>query len=213
MKKFVSENVKWISQGGLRMNLGECVLYTDPFDVEEECHDADYILISHSHYDHYSIEDINKVIKKDTIFVFPLSMQSESENFSNYGVHLMSAFETMDFINIKIKAVPAYNIDKIQCHPKENNWLGYIINYGGYSLYYTSDTELIPEMKDITADVIFVPLGQTYTMNCVEDALKAVEYTKAKVAVPIHYGKYEGSVDDANKFVKMLENKVDALIL
>ena len=191
MKNYILNNVKWISQGCIRIQSNNNVIYTDPFEIDSIYNDADYILISHAHYDHYSPEDIKKVVKNNTVFIFPETMKRESENYKEHAVYFVSPGDTVKLDGVEIDAVYAYNIDKIQCHPKENNWVGYVIKIDGYSLYYTSDTELIPEMKALTVDVIFVPLGQTYTMNCIEDAVKAVECTKAKIAIPIHYGKYE----------------------
>lgn len=213
MKDFVLKNVRWISQGCLRIACDDIIIYTDPFDVDKPYNDADYILISHAHSDHYSPEDIKKVVKEDTVFIFPKSMQIEANNYVNHVIYFVMPYDVIKLDKVCFEAVCAYNIDKIQCHPKENDWVGYIIKIYDYSLYYASDTELIPEMKEIVCDVIFVPLGQTYTMNSVEDAVKAVEYTKSKVAVPIHYGKFEGTKEDAEKFVSMLKNKAEAIIL
>ena len=97
-----------------------------------------------------------------------------------------------------IHAVPAYNITR-QYHKKSSNYLGYVIDFDGISLYHTGDTERIPEMKEIRCDIIMVPLGQTYTMNSVEEAVEVVLDTKARVAIPIHWGLYEGSGEDAGR--------------
>ncbi|HNV53360.1 MAG TPA: MBL fold metallo-hydrolase, partial [Tenuifilaceae bacterium] len=91
--------------------------------------------------------------------------------------------------------------------------VGYLLNLCNVWLYHTGDTELIPEMKNIKCDIIMLPLGQTYTMNSVEDAVQAVLDTSASVAIPVHYGIYEGSDDDALKFKEMLKDKAEVIIL
>ena len=58
------DNISINARSSIRI-AGENILYFDPFKVSEEKHDADFVFITHDHYDHYSEEDIDKVI---TIF-------------------------------------------------------------------------------------------------------------------------------------------------
>ena len=110
-----------------------------------------------------------------------------------------------------IQTVPAYNIVK-NFHKKESDYLGYIINFDGIKVYHTGDTERISEMKEVDCDIILLPLGQTYTMNSVEEAAEAVKDTKAIIAIPIHYGLYEGTLEDALKFMAILERSNNQII-
>ena len=214
MKEWICKNIKWFSQGCLRFDFGGKVIYTDPFGIDSDLRDADYNFISHSHFDHFSPDDIDRVMKKDTVFIFPRSMKKEVGKYSDYQIIYVTPGDCAELAgNITFMAVCAYNINKTQCHPKENNWVGYLFTFDGMQFYYTSDTELIPEMENIHADVIFTPLGQTYTMDSVEDAAKAVVATGAKYAVPIHFGKYEGEVGDVEKFAKALQGKAEVFTL
>ena len=52
-------------------------LYFDPFRIQNESHDADIIFVTHSHFDHYSLEDIKKIINENTVLVFPKSMEND----------------------------------------------------------------------------------------------------------------------------------------
>ena len=121
--------------------------------------------------------------------------------------------DTLKFENFEIETVPAYNVVKTDCHPKENLWLGYVIKYQERSLYYTSDTELIPEMEKITADIIFLPLGQVYTMNSVAQAVEVINLVGAKIAVPIHYGKYEGTLEDVETLKTLVGSEVEVYVI
>jgi L-ascorbate metabolism protein UlaG (beta-lactamase superfamily) len=114
--------------------------------------------------------------------------------------------------NIQIEAVPAYNIVKTNYHPKEKKYVGYIITVEGVRIYHAGDTERIPEMKEFTCDIVLLPLGQTYTMNTVEEAAEAALDVKAKFAIPIHYGMYEGKMEDAIKFAELLKDKIQVVI-
>ena len=213
MKEFLEKHVKWFSQGALKIVYGENVLYTDPFGIDAEYNDADVILLTHPHFDHLSPEDIAKVIKEDTIFIVPASF---SDLLDVYPTHQIVEVYPGDVLNLEymeLSVVPAYNLVKTDCHPLEKGWVGYVMEFEEATLYYTSDTELIPEMEDIETDIIFLPMGQTYTFECVEDAAKAALLTQAEVAVPIHYGKYEGTKEDVEKFKELLEGKVEVVVL
>ncbi len=199
----ILKNTKWFSQGALKFTYNGKIIYTDPFDIDESYNDADFIFLTHPHFDHISPENIDKVINEDTIFVAAESIADEIKAYSDHRIKKVNPGDTLMCEGFEVEVTPAYNIVKTQCHAKENNWVGYLFKFGATSVYYTSDTEYIPEMEKIRADIILVPLGQTYTMQSVEDAVKAVKATNAKIAVPIHYGKYEGSKADAEKFKKL----------
>ena len=108
-----------------------------------------------------------------------------------------------------IETVPAYNPAK-QFHPKINEWLGYIVEINGTRIYHAGDTDLIPEMNNIKADMAFLPVGGTYTMGA-EEAAKAANTIKPKIAVPMHYGSIVGSKSDAERFKGLCECDVRIL--
>ena len=80
-------------------------------------------------------------------------------------------------------------------------------------VYDAGDTERVPEMKDIACDVAFLPLGQTYTMGSPAEAAQAALDVKARIAVPFHFGLYEGSEADAAEFARLLKGKVEVVRL
>ncbi len=204
------ENVIWYGQGSLRIETGTKVVYIDPLWIEEDRHDADVILITHYHFDHLSEEDIAKVLKKEkTIFGAPENcVEQIKKSFQNEIIVIKPGEK--HFINeVNIQAIAAYNIRKVECHPKENEWLGYIVETRQGKYYYAGDTERIPEMDGLEADVAFVPLGQTYTFDSVQEAVDAVKATTAKVAVPVHWGEYEGTSNDVHIFKMLLYPDVE----
>jgi L-ascorbate metabolism protein UlaG (beta-lactamase superfamily) len=109
---------------------------------------------------------------------------------------------------IRIETLPAYNIKKTQFHPRSAGHVGYVLTIDGVRIYHAGDTERIPEMKELNCDIALLPLGQTYTMNSVNEAAQAALDTKAKIAIPMHYDMYEGTPQDAERFKKLLEGKV-----
>lgn len=186
-------------------------IYIDPFNVNTD-EKADIILITHEHYDHCSIKDIQKLVKQDTIIVTVADCQSKLSSVvsSIKGVKIVRPGAKLMIGNVSIEAVPAYNINK-QFHPKANEWVGFIVTIKGKRIYHAGDTDLIPEMKNITnIDAALLPVSGTYVMTA-EEAAKAAEIIKPKIAVPMHYGAIVGSANDAEKFKQLY--KGDARIL
>ena len=62
------------AQNSIRIDANGTIIYVDPFKLEKEVHDADYIFLTHDHYDHFSLDDINKVLQRETAFIVPQAM-------------------------------------------------------------------------------------------------------------------------------------------
>ena len=184
------------------------IIYFDPFRINEEKHDADLILITHDHYDHYSPEDIKKVIKKDTIIVAPKTI---NELNNKEKITFVEPNQTYNINGYKIDTIPAYNISK-HFHPKENNWIGYIIEIDGLKYYVAGDTDITPENRQIKCDVALIPIGGTYTMDY-KEASELINIIKPKIAIPTHYGSIVGDITDGEKFKKLIDNTIDVQIL
>ena len=205
-------NIEVLCHSSIRMNKGK-IIYVDPFHIKENYKDADIILITHSHYDHFSEEDIEKVRKADTKIYVTEDYVENAKNIGLSGNKIVGvkAYQTYYEGDIEINTVPAYNVNK-QFHPKENNWVGYILKIDGISYYIAGDTDITEENKKIKCDVAFVPVGGTYTMTA-KEAAELVNIIKPKVAVPIHYGDIVGTKEDADTFINNLENGIDGKIL
>lgn len=55
------DNIEVFTQSSIRITNNSSIIYADPFLIKKDSHDADYVLITHAHYDHFSIDDIRKV--------------------------------------------------------------------------------------------------------------------------------------------------------
>jgi len=205
------ENIHWLGQAAVKIMAGGKVIYMDPYQINDK-DKADIILITHSHRDHLSTNDISKIYKKDTRFIAPKDCKKTIGDLLKTDVTVLEPGMSTKVGDILIEAVPAYNVITTRYHPKKNRWVGYILTIDGVRIYHSGDTERIPEMKDFTCDIAMLPLGQTYTMNSVEEATEAAMDVKTKIAIPIHYGMYEGTVEDARNFKKILEDKVNVII-
>lgn len=187
---------------------GEKIIYFDPLKVEES-HDADLILITHSHWDHFSKEDILKIKKESTKIIAPKDSKEEilTLGFTESNIYIVEPDEEFSLHGILIKTVPAYNKSKT-FHPKENKWLGYVVKIEDTIYYVMGDTDALEENKNITCDVLCIPIGGTYTMNATE----AAEFTNIlnpKKVIPIHYGLVVGTEYDLDTFKQLLNKKIE----
>lgn len=187
---------------------GEKIIYFDPLKVEES-HDADLILITHSHWDHFSKEDILKIKKETTKIIAPKDSKEEilTLGFTESNIYIVEPDEEFSLHGILIKTVPAYNKSKT-FHPKENKWLGYVVKIEDTIYYVMGDTDALEENKNITCDVLCIPIGGTYTMNATE----AAEFTNIlnpKKVIPIHYGLVVGTEYDLDTFKQLLNKKIE----
>jgi len=189
------------------------VIYIDPFRIREEKNDADYIFITHSHYDHFSEEDIRKVKNKETVIVVTkdLTEKALKTGFNALNVITIEPEKEYQIGSISIKTIPAYNIDK-QFHPKENGWVGYIINIDGVSYYIAGDTDANKDNMKVKCDVALIPVGGTYTMDF-KEASKLVNQIQPKIAIPTHYGEIVGTKQDAEDFKKLLRKNIKCKIM
>jgi L-ascorbate metabolism protein UlaG (beta-lactamase superfamily) len=207
------DDIHWYGNAAIRIETGDKTIFIDPFEIPED-YKSDLVLITHPHFDHLSEPDLKKVATKDTVFVTPHNRQciSAIEKLFDKEPVVLWPGEKAIAAGFKVEAVPSYNVVKKERHPKEFAYLGYIITVDDIRIYHAGDTELIPEMKSFFCDIALLPLGQIYTMNSVEEAAQAALDVKATIAIPIHYGSYEGTLADAHKFKELLEPKVHVII-
>jgi len=192
------ENIFWLGHSSVKIG-GEKVVYIDPWKLKGE-EKADLILISHSHYDHLSPEDVKKIRKPETVI---LTTPDSAAKLSG-DVRALRPGDVVDVGGIAVEAVPAYNTIRMRSpgvpfHPKGERWIGFIITLGGKRIYYAGDSDVVPEMKAVKADIVIVPVGGTYTMNA-QEAAELVNLIQPETAIPVHWGDIVGSVKDAEQF-------------
>ena len=200
-----AKKIVWLGHDCFRID-GDKIVFFDPYQISPGTK-ADLILVTHEHFDHCSPGDIAKIQKPETVIV----TEKDSAKKLEGNVKVVRPGQTIDVDEIKIEAVPAYNTDKT-FHPKENGWLGFIVDMEGVRIYHAGDTDFIPEMNQFEVDIALLPVSGTYVMTAV-DAIEAALAIRPKLAIPMHYGSIVGGDQDAKDFNIALEGKVEVLVL
>lgn len=184
----------------------------DPYDADKIKFKAKYIFITHTHYDHLDIPSIKSFSNKKTIFVAPYDAKETLEqNFENKIIYV-KPYDEINLETCQVEVLPSYNINK-DFHKKESNWVGYKVIKDGVVYAVLGDTDTTPELEKLKAiDVLFVPIGGTYTMNAKEAAALSNKI-KPKLVIPIHYGTVVGTKADEKEFLKNLDKKIKSKIL
>lgn len=146
---------------------------------------ADYILVTHEHWDHLDPQAIEELSKPGTQII----LNATSEKQLGKGTVIGNNQEMNLADGIKLESVPAYNTTpgREKFHPKGNG-NGYILDFDGTRIYIAGDTEDIPEMKDFKdITLAFLPVNQPYTMT-IDQAEKAALEIKPKILIPYHFG-------------------------
>jgi len=183
----------------------EKIIYFDPFDIKEERHDADYIFITHDHYDHYEESSIEKVKNANTKIIVPECLRDKN--------HYMVVEPNKEYMvdNLLFQTIPSYNTDA-KFHLKEMNYVGYNLLLKGVYYYIMGDTNRTPEANHVKTNICFVPIGGTYTMD-VEEASNYINDLKPKVAIPIHYGKIIGDISLGEDFKRRINQDTKVMLM
>ena len=208
----ISDIISINAHSSIRIALDK-VLYFDPFHMNDAPHDADVIFITHDHYDHFSPEDILKIVRPETMFVLPESMKetASAAGIPDDSMLTVRPGKSYELDGLKFDAVPAYNLRK-HYHPKENAWVGYVVTVGEKRVYVCGDTDAVPENMKIRCDIMIVPAGGTYTTDAAE-AAAFVNAVKPACAIPSHYGDIVGTPFDGMDFSRRVKAPVQTRLL
>jgi L-ascorbate metabolism protein UlaG (beta-lactamase superfamily) len=208
--------ITWLGHDGFLIEDGAECIVIDPFKLAHDTK-ADYVLLSHEHFDHCNSEDLRKVLKQSSIVVAPQSCNPELAKVSPKEIKTVKPGDKVKVGGFEVAAIPAYNTNKYKepgkhFHPKQDGKVGYVIKTkSGVTIYHTGDTDMIPEMENIAPDIALIPVSGTYVMT-VDEAVQAVAKIKPKVAIPMHYGAIVGTLADAENFKSQAKCEVQILV-
>ena len=203
-------NIHWLGHASFRIEGSGLMIYIDPWKLGD-VPKADLILITHDHPDHCSPEDVARVHKKDSVIV---TVAAAASTLSG-EIKVVKPGDEVTVKGISIRAVPAYNINKFRSpgvpfHPRESGYVGFVLTVEGQRIYHAGDTDRIPEMETIKADIALLPVSGTYVMTS-DEAAGAVATINPRIAIPMHVGRGIGSPRDAEHFKAKASVPVEVL--
>ena len=166
---------------------GEKVIYIDPIRIPDEPHNADLILITHPHFDHFSPKDIKKLLREDTVIAVPESIAGIVKFRTGREPVRLTPGQPLTICGIPVETVAAYNLNK-PAHRKGMGWLGYVLTLGETRVYITGDTDVTPESSAVKCDILMLPVsGGMFTMTA-KQAAEMTNQIQPHTVIPIHYG-------------------------
>ena len=204
----VLKRIQVMEQSGIRI-AGDKVIYIDPIRIVGAPHDADLILFTHPHLDHFSPKDAKKLIKDSTVIAAPGSMSAMCRLLLGRKPVPLLPGETHLLSGVTVETVAAYNRRRL-FHLKAMKWLGYILTIGQTRVYISGDTDITEESKAVSCDIALLPVGGAgYTMNA-EQAAELAAAIAPHTVIPIHYGRLLGGANAAERFRAALDSRIEA---
>ena len=192
------------------------VIYSDPVgdaSLYEGLPAPDMILITHQHGDHYNAETLSALVTEDTTLLtnpavydmLPEDLKARASSIGNG--------ESTEIGGLSIDAIPAYNTTdgRLDFHP-EGRDNGYVLNFDGFRVYISGDTEDIPEMRALEdIDLAFLCMNLPYTMDA-EAAASAVSEFQPTYVYPYHFRGKDGGTQDPEAFASMVGDGTEVKI-
>jgi L-ascorbate metabolism protein UlaG (beta-lactamase superfamily) len=179
-------------------------VHVDPWGVSEKGK-ADYILLTHPHYDNFSEEDIAKVRGPETVVVAPATMRRQLSDVD----HLLRPGDLIQLQEIDILAVPAHNRSG-KFHTKDADWLGYVFTLDALTFYHSGHTDPLESMIGIRCDVALIPCCSDYTMGA-EKAVRLAETCGASILVPLHWEENPDGREEVERMKNLFSGTVEIL--
>ncbi|MBR9977742.1 MAG: metal-dependent hydrolase [Bacteroidetes bacterium] len=207
-------NLTYLSHSTFILDDGNHRIIIDPFisgnptcPVKVEDVDAGYIVLTHAHGDH--LGDSFELAKRHDaliIAVNELATYASSKDLRAHNMHIGGAY-TFPFGRLKFTIAHHGSSSPEGLYMGEP--AGVVITMGGKTIYHTGDTGLFLDMQLIgqrdKIDCMIAPIGDNFTMG-IDDAVKAAEFVKPELAIPMHYNTFPVIETDPQRFVAGVEN-------
>ncbi len=220
--------IKWFPRSWVQIKASGQVIYIDPSYMSsyynkhhgkitfsgaeddalpEPLEKGGLILVSHIHKDHCKEITIDRLSNENTVILTPRKYKAETDA----RVKFVVPRSRYHFNGIQVEITDAYNTaegNSTRKVHKRGECAGYIINIDGKRVYFSGDTDLIPEMREMGAvDIALLPIGGTFTMD-MDEAVEAAIAIKPKYVIPVHHLKA-----DPFEFKRKLEGKADIEVI
>jgi L-ascorbate metabolism protein UlaG (beta-lactamase superfamily) len=201
------DQIQWLGHGSFSIQ-GPPLIYINPWRVVRSTFHPDVILVSHDHYEHCSLADINKLRGPQTQVIGNESVAQQIE-----GCAILRPWQSITIDRASIKGVPAYAPDDLR-HPIEAGGLGFVISINYHDIYYAGDSGQIPEMDYIRPDIAILPIDGNGTLT-VSEAVEVIKKMRPRWAIPSNWGALASgaAMVDAQNFRDALRGWSEVVIL
>ncbi len=210
----------FVGHGTYLLNIGGKKIVVDPFftsnpatDMAADAVEADYMLISHGHFDH--VEDAISIAKRTGAMVvsnFEIGAWLMKQGVAAGRVHQQHIGGGFNYDFGRVKLTIAHHGSGLPDGSDGGNPAGLLISAEGKNIYLACDTALFTDMKlygEVGIDLFVVPIGDNFTMGP-DDALTAVHFVQPKVVVPCHYNTWPLIAQDGEAWRQRVEAETDA---
>lgn len=159
---------------------GPPLIYINPWRVTRSIFLADVLCISHEHYEHFSLGDIEKLRGPGTQIITNASVAALVD-----GATELRPWQSMTVDRARVTAIPAYSVNSAH-HARERGGLGFLISLDFYDIYYAGDTEITAEMDLLHPDIAILPIDGDSTLT-VSDAVEVVKKMRPRYAIPCNW--------------------------
>lgn len=214
----MSTKVTWLGHATLLIEVNGTRLLIDPFlsenpqaTIKPEEAQANYILISHGHFDH--VADALAVARRTGATVisnFEICTWFNKQGYENtHPQHIGGGF---NYPFGRVKLTPALHGSTLPDGTSGGNPCGFLLYLEGKKIYHAADTGLFGDMRLIGEegiDLAVLPIGDNFTMGP-DDALRAVKLIQPRVVIPIHYNTWELIAQDPQAWKQRVEAETQA---
>ncbi len=165
------------------------------------------IIYTHDHYDHFNTALLRSLASTSPSaqILAPRCMRSKIPGELANRCHFITPNEAWRWNDVTIHAVPAYNVSrgKLQFHPRQKGYVGYIVEIGTKRIYFSGDTEVLPDKKTAgKIDLAFVCMNLPWTMDA-KRAFAEVKKLAPRQVCPYHYRNRDNTFSERDAFIRM----------
>jgi L-ascorbate metabolism protein UlaG (beta-lactamase superfamily) len=216
--------ITWLGHGCFALATGQHHLIIDPFlddsptaPVKAKDVDADFLLVSHGHYDH--IADAAAIANRTGATVlanYEIATWLHTKHKVQRTVGMNLGGATRQAFGIA-KLTLAHHSSQLPDGSYGGNPGGWLLEINGKKLYFACDTALFLDMQLIGAvglDFAALPIGDLFTMGP-NDSIAAIELLKPKKVAPAHYGTWPPIAQDARAWAQRVsaETKAEPIVV
>jgi len=183
--------------------------------------EIDVIVISHNHYDHLDYQTIlninRKQITNQPLILVPLKLKKLVESFGARNVKELGWWDTTNFKNLNIHAVPVQHWSNRSFNTNKTLWCGWVFENKNFKCIFVGDTGYSKDFATIQQrfghmDLSLIPIGayaprwfMKYHHCNVDEAIQIHKDLKSKKSIAMHWGTFQLTDEPMDEPIKLLK--------